>query len=65
VPALAYFQSLLGLPTTVFAFSLGDHIHAPNERFKVGLREGYAGLRWAALGCTRARAATRPLAACC
>ena len=36
VPALAYFQEILGVPTTIFAFSLGDHIHAPNERFKVG-----------------------------
>lgn len=35
MPALAYFQEILGVPTTVFAFSLGDHIHAPNERFKV------------------------------
>ncbi|KAI8476053.1 MAG: peptidase M20 [Monoraphidium minutum] len=37
VPALAYFQQALGVPTTVFSFSLGDHIHAPNERFKVSM----------------------------
>ncbi|GBF98443.1 hypothetical protein Rsub_11088 [Raphidocelis subcapitata] len=37
VPALAYLDSLLGLPTTVFAFCLGERIHAPNERLKVSM----------------------------
>ncbi|WIA12253.1 hypothetical protein OEZ85_012318 [Tetradesmus obliquus] len=32
IPALAYFQQVLGLNSTIFAFGLGDHIHAPNER---------------------------------
>ncbi|KAF8071270.1 AZG1 [Scenedesmus sp. PABB004] len=32
IPALAYFKSILGVDSTVFAFGLGDHIHAPNER---------------------------------
>jgi len=36
IPALAYFQEILSVPTTIFSFSLGDHIHAPNERLKVG-----------------------------
>jgi hypothetical protein len=35
IPALAYFQSILGLDTTGFGFGLGDHIHAPNERTPV------------------------------
>jgi acetylornithine deacetylase/succinyl-diaminopimelate desuccinylase-like protein len=35
IPALAYFQSILGLSTTGFGFGLGDHIHAPNERTPV------------------------------
>lgn len=37
VPALAYFSEHLGVPATVFAFSLGDRIHAPNERLKVSM----------------------------
>lgn len=36
IPALAYFQSILGVDTTGFGFGLGDHIHAPNERTPVG-----------------------------
>lgn len=35
IPALAYFQSILGINTTGFGFGLGDHIHAPNERMPV------------------------------
>jgi hypothetical protein len=35
IPALAYFQSILGVDTTGFGFGLGDHIHAPNERTPV------------------------------
>lgn len=35
IPALAYFQSILGVNTTGFGFGLGDHIHAPNERMPV------------------------------
>lgn len=35
IPALAYFQSILGVNTTGFGFGLGDHIHAPNERTPV------------------------------
>lgn len=35
IPALAYFQSILGVHTTGFGFGLGDHIHAPNERTPV------------------------------
>lgn len=35
IPALAYFDSILGVPTTGFGFGLGDHIHAPNERTPV------------------------------
>jgi acetylornithine deacetylase/succinyl-diaminopimelate desuccinylase-like protein len=37
IPALAYFQDILGVPTTVFGFGLGDHIHAPNERYNVDM----------------------------
>ena len=37
IPALAYFQSILGVPATVFGFGLGDHIHAPNERLNVDM----------------------------
>lgn len=36
IPALAYFQSILGVDTTGFGFGLGDHIHAPNERTPAG-----------------------------
>lgn len=36
IPALSIFQSVLGLQATPFGWGLGDHIHAPNERFKVG-----------------------------
>jgi acetylornithine deacetylase/succinyl-diaminopimelate desuccinylase-like protein len=32
IPALAYFQQVLGVESSIFAFGLGDHIHAPNER---------------------------------
>eukprot|EP00878_Enallax_costatus_P018483 GHUV01019458.1.p1 GENE.GHUV01019458.1~~GHUV01019458.1.p1 ORF type:complete len:187 (+),score=22.47 GHUV01019458.1:80-640(+) len=32
IPALTYFQQILGVDTSIFAFCLGDHIHAPNER---------------------------------
>lgn len=34
-PAAAVMQhmkQILGVDTTIFAFCLGDHIHAPNER---------------------------------
>ena len=32
IPALAELDSVLGMPTTVFGWGLGDSIHAPNER---------------------------------
>lgn len=35
VAAFAYLQRYASVPTTVFSFCLGDHIHAPNERLKV------------------------------
>ena len=37
IPALAYFQSILNVPSTVFAFGLGERIHAPNERLKLAM----------------------------
>lgn len=39
IPALAYFQHVLGIDTTVFAFGLGEFIHAPNERLMVSMYE--------------------------
>ena len=32
IPALALLQSVIGMPTTVFGWGLGERIHAPNER---------------------------------
>jgi hypothetical protein len=66
VPATAYFQQVLGVPTTGFAFSLGDHIHAPNERFKARAPPAAAAPRRAAapeLG-AQSRAAGRRRAPC-
>ncbi|MEW5297696.1 MAG: hypothetical protein WDW36_000883 [Sanguina aurantia] len=39
IPALALFQSVLGLESTKFGFGLGDRIHAPNERVLVSMLE--------------------------
>lgn len=37
IPALAAFQSALGIPTTKFGWGLGEGVHAPNERLSVAM----------------------------